>query len=81
MPPSANREATQQDERVGAGTSAGDMTMVMHVPGRDRRRHITADKGALVRKAQLGPAFPMANRVPLLVIPAARSGVRSAQRR
>jgi hypothetical protein len=43
------------------------MTMVMHVVGRDQRRHITAVQGALAREAQLGPAILVADRVPALM--------------
>ncbi len=58
---------SQQDERVRAGTRAGDMTVVVDVSGRDQRRHVTAVKGALLRKVHLGPAALMADRVPPLM--------------
>jgi hypothetical protein len=45
---------TQQDERIRARTGAPDMTMVVHIVGRDQRHHITAAQATLVRKAELG---------------------------
>ena len=58
---------TEEDQRVGAGTGAGDMTVVVHVPGRDQRRHLTGDQGALFSQAQLGAAVWVADRVPALM--------------
>jgi hypothetical protein len=55
---------TEENERVGAGTRAGNVTVVMHVPGRDQRRDVTAVQGALGGQAQVGPAVLMADRVP-----------------
>src|SRR6266851_1685442 len=58
---------TQKDDRIGAGASAGDMTMVVHILRRDQRRHITAPQDAFVRQAQLRPAALVGNRVPSLM--------------
>ena len=58
---------TKEDERVRAGTGTGDMTMVVHVVGRDQRHRITAAQGVLVGKAQLGLAIFMADRMPALM--------------
>ncbi len=57
-------DVTQEDERVGAGTRADDMAMVVNVAGRGQSRDITAVHGALIHKAQFGPATLMANCVP-----------------
>ena len=43
------------------------MTMIVHVPGRDQRRHITAMQDALVHQAQLGESVLIAHRVPPLM--------------
>jgi len=43
------------------------MTMIVHVAGRNQRRHITATQGPLLRQAQLGPSVLMADGVPPLV--------------
>jgi hypothetical protein len=43
------------------------MTMVVHVAGRNQRRHITAAQGALLRQVQLGPSVLMADGIPPLV--------------
>ncbi len=43
------------------------MTVVVDVPRRDQRYHVTAAESALVGKTQLGPAAVMADRVPSLM--------------
>jgi hypothetical protein len=48
---------------------AGDMAMVGDVAGRGQRRDVTAVHGALICKAQFGPAAVMANCVPPLMGP------------
>ena len=53
---------------------AEDMAMVVDVPGRDRRRYVTAVHGALICKAQFGTAAFMADPVPSLM------GLHSADR-
>jgi hypothetical protein len=57
------------------------MTMVVNVPGRVQRRHVAAAKGALVRKAQFGPAVLMANRFPLMMSLHTRTGATPTQQR
>ena len=58
---------TQEDERVGAGTCAEDMAVVVDVAGRDQRCHVTAPHGAVLYKSQFGPAVFMPDRVPPLM--------------
>ena len=57
----------QQDERVGAGTRAEDMTMVVDVTGWGQCRDVTAAHGAVIGQPEFGLAAVMANCVPPLV--------------
>src|SRR5438309_383352 len=57
----------QEDERVRTGTRADDMAMVVDVAGRGQGGDITAVHGALIGKAQVGPAALVANRIPPLM--------------
>jgi hypothetical protein len=41
FPFEAEHVVTQQDERVGAGACAGDMTVVVDIPGRDQRGDVS----------------------------------------
>jgi uncharacterized protein YcfJ len=71
----------QQDQRIRAGAGAGDVAVVVHVAGRDQRRHIAAVQGALVRETQLGAAAGMADYVPVLMGLHPRTGAIATQQR
>src|SRR5260370_1827998 len=50
---------TQKDDRIGAGASAGDMTMIVHILRRDQRRPLTPPHAALVPHPQRLPPPPL----------------------
>src|SRR6478672_3252899 len=56
LPAEEQHVVTEQDEGVRAVATAGDVTVVVHVVGRDQRRHVTPVQRALVGQAQVGPA-------------------------